>query len=108
MPERGVATIGSLFDCGDTVGTGSSDVFVNGLGIATLGGSFTAGHTLSGHTFYPPAPIASGSGTVFANNLPVAAVGDTHGGHVDSPHGDPPAVHPHGGTIIVGSTDVFL
>jgi len=99
----GVAVVGSLFDDGDEVAAGSTDVMINGVGAARLG-DFTTGHTPPGHTFFPPAPIISGSGSVFANNLPLAAVGDKHGVHCDSPH---PSVDCHDGTIVVGSTDVI-
>ncbi len=99
----GVATVGDLFDDGDTLASGSADVMVNNKPAGRVG-DFTAGHTPPGHTFYPPAPIIAGSGSVFANNLPLAAIGDKHAVHKDSPH---PGIHPHDGTLIAGSTDVI-
>jgi len=39
----GVAVVGSLFDDGDEVAAGSTDVMINGVGAARLG-DFTTGH----------------------------------------------------------------
>jgi len=98
-----VAFKGAVFDDTDTVGSGSSDVFVNGVPMARIG-DFTTGHTSPGHGFYPGVPIIGGAGSVFANNLPVAAKGDKHAVHCDPPHPSPDC---HDGTLIEGSPDVF-
>ncbi len=98
-----VAFKGAKFSDDDTVGTGSSTVFVNGFGIARIA-DFTTGHVVQGHGFYPPAPIVGASGSVFADNLPVAAKGDKHAVHCDPPHPSPDC---HDGTLIEGSPDVF-
>lgn len=55
---------------------GSSDVFVNGIGISRVGdpnsGHLLPGSPCPGHS----APIAAGSSTVFVNNLGCGRVGD--------------------------------
>jgi len=67
----------------------------------------TMGHGAPGHGFYPPVPIIDGSGSVFANNLPIASIGSKHAVHCDTgfPHDPPPDCHD--GAIVVGSTDVI-
>jgi len=103
---KAVAALGDSFSDGDTVDTGSGDVFINNKPCARLS-DMTMGHQPPGHTLYPPAPIISGSGSVFVNNKPIARLGDAHEVHTDPPHGDPPATHPHDGVISTASGDVF-
>ena len=102
MPAN--ARIGDTFDDTDTIAMGSGDVFINNLPAARLT-DLTMGHSLPGHTFYPPIHIDSGSGSVFINNLPAARVGDTHAEHCDTP--GHPGSDCHTGTIVTGSGDVF-
>lgn len=54
---------------------GSSNVFINGIGVHRMSDGW-ATHTC-GNTVHSGAVQASGSGTVFANNLGVARVGDS-------------------------------
>ena len=98
-----VARIGDKFVDTDTIATGSGDVFVNSIPVARLSDT-TTGHTLPGHTFYPPVPITTGSGSVFVNNLAIARLTDKHAVHCDSPH---PASDCHDSVISIASGDVF-
>lgn len=101
----GVSKIGDTFNDTDIIATGSGDVFVNNIPAARLS-DMTTGHTLPGHTFYPPVPITTGSGSVFVNNLPLARIGDAHAEHCDdSSGGHTPDCHT--AVIDSGSTDVF-
>lgn len=61
---------------GVAIATGSSDVKVNGRGIARRGDAVIP-HLRPGTDFCPPhgSRISSGSSTVFANGRPVARVG---------------------------------
>ncbi len=93
MPQ--IARIGDPFTCGDTVKSGSANVFVNGLPIARI----TDG-TMGDPCGAPPTVIAGGSGTVFANGIPVSRIGDAL-----VPHSCPSS-SPHGGTISGGSPNV--
>jgi uncharacterized Zn-binding protein involved in type VI secretion len=60
----------------DTVKAGSSDVFVNGIGVARSGDD----HGQHVNTVKPydvhPAVCGAGSGTVFANGKPIFRIGD--------------------------------
>lgn len=93
MPNNRVCRIGDPWDCGDTQGEGSGDVFANGIPVSRLGDN-TAGHC------YPPVPIVSAAAAVFANGIPVATIGDPHPGHCCGP----PC---HGGSVLDGSPDVY-
>jgi len=90
-----ISRIGDPFSCGDTVKSGSANVYANGIPV----GRITDG-TIGDPCGAPPTIIAAGSGTVFANGLPVARVGDAL-----VPHACPSA-GPHGGTITSGSPNV--
>lgn len=81
--------------CGDVVAQGSGNVFANGIPVARVSVDFTAGHCFS------PTIFTSGSSTVFVNGQPV--VFETS---PIQPHtcGD----STHGGTLAVGSPDVFV
>lgn len=66
-----VARIGDSISCGDHLAQGSSNVFVNGMPVATAGAK-----TTTGHGCFPPTVLISGfSNTVFVNNQPVAIQG---------------------------------
>ena len=91
-----VARIGDAISCGDTIAQGSGDVFANGIPVTRVGPDKTAGHC------FLPTKIAAGSSTVFVNNSPVARTGDPIVAHTCPP---PPTTH--GGSIGVGSSDVF-
>lgn len=93
MPD--VGRIGDPFSCGDTVKTGSANVFANGIPVARL----TDG-TIGDPCGAPPTTIAEGSGTVFVNGLPISRVGDAL-----IPH-PCPSSSPHGGSISAGSPNV--
>jgi len=99
------ARIGDTFTDTDVIAEGSGNVFVNGIPKARLGDK-TIGHTLPGHTFYPPVPIIEGSGSVFVNGLPAARVGDKHAIHCDTP--GHPASDCHDAIINTGSGNVFI
>lgn len=90
-----VARIGDPFGCGDTVKSGSANVYANGLPVARL----TDG--TMGHGCWVPTIIAAGSGTVFANGLPLSRVGDAN-----IPHTCPSIPETHGSNISGGSPDV--
>ena len=98
-----VARIGDSFTDTDVIATGSGNVFCNGIPVARMSDT-TTGHSLPGHTFYPPVPITGGSGSVFVNGLPLARVGDAHAVHCDSPH---PSSDCHSGVVSTGSGNVF-
>lgn len=93
------ARIGDPNACGDTVGTGSGNVFFNGLPVARLG------DLSAGHGCFPPTPIIAASPNVFANGIAIARVGDFH-----ATHSCGSSVHPAPGarSIPVGSPDVFV
>ena len=93
MPN--VVRIGDPFTCGDTVASGSANVFANGIPV----GRITDG-TIGDPCGAPPTIIAEGSGTVFANGLPISRVGDALVPHAC------PSSSPHGGTLSAGSTNV--
>ena len=83
----GIEREGDAATCGDT-NTGSSDVFINGRGVARVGLD-SAGGTING----------PGSPTVFANGANVSLPGDGIAGHGIPPHDAPVTANP--------STDVF-
>lgn len=87
--------IGDPISCGDTMAQGSPDVFCNGIPWTRVGPDNTAGHCWS------PTSLISGSSNVFINGSPAGFAG--------SPifHGGCPDTSPHGGTVSVGSPDVF-
>ncbi len=91
-----VARIGDAISCGDNIAEGSGDVFSNGIPVTRVGPDSTAGHC------FLPTKIAAGSSTVFINGSPVARTGDPIVAHTCPP---PPVTH--GGSIGVGSPDVF-
>lgn len=93
MPD--VARIGDPFTCGDTVKTGSANVFANGIPVARI----TDG-TIGDPCGAAPTTIAEGSGTVFVNGLPIARVDDSLVPHAC------PSSSPHGGSISAGSPNV--
>jgi uncharacterized Zn-binding protein involved in type VI secretion len=78
---KGAARIGDV-DTGhgtytpDTVQAGSSNVFVNGIGVARTGDD----HGIHVNTVEPydthPAACGAGSATVFANGKPIFRIGD--------------------------------
>jgi uncharacterized Zn-binding protein involved in type VI secretion len=89
------ARIGDPVSCGDTVAQGSPDVFVNGVPWTRADLDLTAGHCWSA------TKLISGASTVFVN--------DKNAGFVGSPifHGGCPDTSSHGGSVAVGSPDVF-
>ena len=89
------ARIGDPISCGDIMAQGSPDVFCNGIPWARVGPDSTAGHCWSSTT------LISGAGSVFINGSPAGFVGSPifHGGCPDNPS--------HGGSVAVGSPDVF-
>lgn len=92
------ARIGDPINCGDTVGQGSGNVFVNGIPLARVG------DLSAGHGCFPPTPITIGSPTVFANGIPVARVTDIH-----TPHSCGNTTHAGGARgIAVGSPNVYI
>ena len=98
-----VARLTDVFTDTDVIATGSGNVFVNGLPVARLT-DMTTGHSLPGHTTYPPVPITVGSGSVFVNGLPIARLGDKHDVHCDTGH---PASDCHDAAISSASGNVF-
>ena len=88
--------IGDPISCGDTMAQGSPDVFCNGLPWTRVGPDRTAGHC------YGSTPLASGSPNVFINGLPAGRQGDPIVEHTCSP-----IPSTHGGSVAVGSPDVF-
>ncbi len=93
MPD--VARIGDPFSCGDTVKSGSANVYANGIPVGRLTDA-TTGDPCGA----PSTIISSGSGTVFVNGIPLARVGDSL-----VPHACPSSA-PHGGSITAGSPNV--
>ena len=89
------ARIGDSVSCGDTVAQGSPNVFVNGIPWTRVGVDLTAGHCWS------PTTLISGASNVFVNGSNAGFAGSPifHGGCPDTP--------PHGGSVTVGSPDVF-
>lgn len=85
----GIGKIGDPFTCGDTIASGSGDVFANGIPVAMMG-SATIGHPCG-----PPTTIGNGATTVFVNGMPAAVMGIS----TIVPHGtcDGP---PHPGTLV--------
>ena len=88
--------IGDPISCGDTMAQGSPDVFCNGLPWTRVGLAKTAGHC------YSATPIASGSSNVFINGIAAARQGDPIVALTCSP-----IPSTHGGSVAVGSPDVF-
>ncbi len=95
MPERSVATVGSMHVCpmcsgtvphvGGTIIQGESNVLVNGNPVATMGSICTCIGAIG--------TVIQGSPTVFVNGKPIACVGD---------------MTQHGGIITSGSPNVFI
>lgn len=81
----GVARVGTDAAGGTILGGGNSHVFCNGALVAVLGDA-VAGHGKSPHA----APVmASASGSVFINGIPVCRAGDAAScGHGASGSGD--------------------
>jgi len=90
------ARIGDPISCGDTMAQGSPDVFCNGLPWSRVGPDKTAGHC------YNSTPLASGSPNVFINGIAAGRQGDPIVAHTCSP-----IPSTHGGSVAVGSPDVF-
>ncbi len=92
MPS--IERIGDPWDCGDTQGQGSGNVFANGIPVARITDQ-TEGHG------FPPISVDSASATVFANFKAVSRKGDHHATHCD----DIPC---HDGSFAAGSPDVIV
>ena len=94
--------IGDPIDCGDKMGEGSGDVFVNNIPFSRRSVDKTTGHPKC----YPPTTISSASPNVFIN--------DGNGGDKAVRVGDPIVPHAkspckkHGGKVSAGSPDVFV
>lgn len=88
--------LGDPISCGDTMGAGSGNVFVNGIPMTRALIDKTVGHC------YQPVPVITGSTTVFVNNLPAVRVGDPIAVHCCVP---PDC---HSGVCANGSVDVFV
>jgi len=58
--------------CGGTILTGSSDVFINGLGAAFVSSKISPHDSRPVHN----ATVMTGSSSVFVNGLPLARLGD--------------------------------
>lgn len=97
MPS--INRIGDPISCGDTVGHGSSNVFVNNIAVTRVQADLT-----NGHSCWVPTLLASGSSTVFANNIAVVTVGSAI-----VPHCCPSDCSDtlHSGTTVSGSPNVF-
>jgi uncharacterized Zn-binding protein involved in type VI secretion len=92
------ARLGDPIADGDTVATGSGNVFFNGLPVARIG------DMSAGHGCFPPTALVQGSPTVFANNIAISRVGDQHAAHSCSS-----TTHSGGQrAVAVGSPDVFI
>jgi len=91
-----VARISDPFGCGDTIKSGSANVYANGIPVARL----TDGTI--GEGCWAPTIIASGSGSVFVNGLPLARVGDAN-----VPHTCSSIPETHGSSISAGSPNVI-
>ena len=91
-----VARLGDPISCGDTIGQGSGNVFVNGLPATRTNSDLTVGHC------YVPTKIISSSPTAKTNDKEIALVGDKI-----IPHRCKNS-QPHDGVISVGSPDVIF
>ena len=91
-----VARIGDPMARGDTVKSGSGNVYANGIPIARITDA------TMGHGCWPPTILAEGSGTVTANGLPISRVGDKNVAHTC---GSIPETHDE--PITAGSPNVF-
>jgi uncharacterized Zn-binding protein involved in type VI secretion len=89
------ARLGDPISCGDTVGQGSGNVFINGLPATRTMSDLTVGHC------YAPTMIVSSSPTVQTNDKEIALVGDAIVPHTCKKS-------THGGTISNGSPDVIF
>ena len=92
------ARLGDPISCGDTIAGGSGNVFINGMPAARQT------DVTAGHGCFPPTTIQVGSATVFINGLPAARVGDAIVSHTCNVTPFPT----HGGTVAVGSGNVFI
>lgn len=90
------ARIGDPIGCGDTIASGSGNVFINGVPASKVGDS-TAGHPCG-----PPTTIATGSSTVFVNGGAMAIVGSSIVSHGTC--GGPP----HTNVVTIGSSSVII
>jgi hypothetical protein len=93
------ARLGDPISCGDTVGQGSGDVFINGLPATRTMSDLTVGHC------FRPTYIISSSPTVSANDKEIALVGDII---YEPDHWCKKTSNKHPGTIINGSPDVIF
>lgn len=89
------ARLGDPISCGDTIGQGSGNVFINGLPATRTDSDLTAGHC------FEPTKIVSSSPTVQANAKEIALVGDAI-----VPHKCKETTH--GGNVVNGSPDVIF
>lgn len=89
-----IARLGDPISCGDTIGQGSGNVFMNGLPSTRIG-DLTSGHC------YPAVPLITGSPNVFANNIPVTMIGSAIPVHCC---GD----SCHSGACANGSPNIFV
>jgi uncharacterized Zn-binding protein involved in type VI secretion len=89
-----VIRIGDPISCGDVMGNGSMNVYVNNIPVSRMGIDLTAGLCFS------PTPISSASPNVFINSIPVNRVGDPIVVHCCGPVC-------HGGEASMGSPNVF-
>ena len=87
--------IGDTVSCGDTVAQGSPNVFVNGIPWTRVGPDLTAGHC------WRATKLLNGASTVKINGSNAGFVGSTIF------HGGCPNTSSHGGSVTVGSPDVF-
>lgn len=94
-----VARLGDPISCGDTVGQGSGNVFVNGLPATRTNSDLTVGHC------FRPTKIISSNPTVETNNKDIAVVGDMI---EELPHWCKRTDNHHPGVITNGSPDVFF
>lgn len=94
-----VARLGDPISCGDTIGQGSGDVFINGLPASRTNSDLTTGHC------FKPTMITSSSPTVSANNIEVVLVGDAI---IEPPHWCKKTSNHHPGNVANGSPDVMF
>jgi uncharacterized Zn-binding protein involved in type VI secretion len=86
---------GDPISCGDIMANGSTNVFINGLGVTRIGIDLTAGHCFS------PVPVIAGSTSVFVNGVGIARMGDPIQNHCCPDHGC------HDGFCVGGSLNTF-
>jgi len=80
-------------------------------GVARVGDLESGSCPIGPSSLAPPLPIASGSGNVFVNGIPVARTGDPYGGdHIEIPLPNPPHKVSCGqgsGTVFVNGKPIF-